>query len=53
MVKTNNSDDLLQKKIKEIYELTVQLGCLKEENFQLKKDFEDMKNDYSERLQDQ
>ena len=34
----NNGDELLQKKNKEIYDLTVQLGCLKEENHQLKKE---------------
>jgi hypothetical protein len=33
-----NLDEQIQKKNKEIYELTVQLGCLKEENFQYKKD---------------
>ena len=28
-----DQDEILQKKNKDIYELTVQLGCLKEENF--------------------
>ncbi len=34
----SQQDELIQKKNKEIYELTVQLGCLKEENNQFKKD---------------
>ena len=36
--KSKEIEDIIQKKNKEIYDLTVQLGCLKEENYQLKKD---------------
>ncbi|CDW85161.1 UNKNOWN [Stylonychia lemnae] len=51
--KIKEIEDTLQKKNKEIYDLTVQLGCLKEENNQLKKDNEEMSLDFSERLQHQ
>ena len=33
----------MQKKSREIYDLTVQLGSLKEENYQIKKDAEELK----------
>ena len=37
-----NMEEQIQKKNKEIYELTVQLGCLKEENTSLKKDQDEL-----------
>jgi hypothetical protein len=43
-------EDSLTRKSKEIYDLTVQLGCLKEENHQLKKDLDDHTASYEERL---
>jgi hypothetical protein len=43
----------LQRKVKEIYELTVQLGSLKEENHQAKRDLEEIKNQYEDRLKSQ
>lgn len=43
-------EDLCARKAKEIYDLTVQLGCLKEENAQLKRDSEDLRTDFEERL---
>ena len=46
-------DEQISKKNKEIYDLTVQLGCLKEENLQLKKDKDEMTLDFSERLRAQ
>ena len=47
---TSSIEENISKKNKEIYELTVQLGCLKEENHQLTKDKDDMKIDFEERL---
>ena len=41
-----NNDEIVQKKSKEIYDLTVQLGCLKEENNQLKKDQDGLREDF-------
>ncbi len=46
-------EETLAKKTKEIYELTVQLGCLKEENHQFKRDQEDSKVEFEERLDSQ
>ena len=46
-----NNDEIVQRKNKEIYDLTVQLGCLKEENNQLKKDQDGLREDFQERLQ--
>lgn len=51
--KLKELEDNLQRKNKEIYDLTVQLGCLKEENTQVKKDVEEIGADYKERLDDQ
>ena len=36
-------EEVIQKKGREIYELTVQLGALKEENYQVKRDLEELK----------
>ena len=43
-------EELLAKKTKEIYDLTVQLGCLKEENHQVKRDLEDQHESHEQRL---
>lgn len=40
----------MARKAKEIYELTVQLGCLKEECAQLRRDSEEQREDYEQRL---
>lgn len=42
----DKGSDLLQLKIKEIYELTVELGSLREENNELKKNVEMQKDDF-------
>ena len=36
-------EEVVQKKAREIYELTVRLGALKEENYQVKRDLEELK----------
>eukprot|EP00347_Sterkiella_histriomuscorum_P016763 403351945 len=51
--KLKELEDLLQRKNKDIYELTVQLGSLKEENTQLKKDLGEAEIDFKERLESQ
>ncbi len=43
-------EDLCARKAKEIYDLTVKLGCLKEENAQLRRDSEELRRDFEERL---
>ena len=43
----------MQRKNKELYELTVQLGCLKEENYQLKKEKEELTMEFQSRLKAQ
>lgn len=50
---SDKTSDLLQLKVKEIYELTVELGSLREENNELKKNVEMQKNDFQERLKEQ
>ena len=35
-------EETLARKTKEIYDLTVQIGCLKEENHQVKRDQDDL-----------
>ena len=49
----NGLEDLIARKAKEIYDLTVQLGCLKEENAQLRRDGEELSRDYEDRLASQ
>lgn len=46
-------EETLARKTKEIYELTVQLGSLKEENHQCKRDLEDIKVELEIRLTNQ
>ena len=46
-------EEALQKKSKEIYDLTVQIGALKEENHQIKRELEELKFQYEERLKSQ
>jgi hypothetical protein len=36
-------EEVIQKKGREIYDLTVKLGTLKEENYQVKRDLEELK----------
>jgi regulator of replication initiation timing len=36
-------EEVIQKKSREIYDLTVKLGALKEENYQVKRDLEELK----------
>lgn len=43
-------EELLAKKTKEIYDLTVQIGCLKEENHSVKRDLEDERANLDKRL---
>lgn len=43
-------EESLTKKTKEIYELTVQLGCIKEENNQYKLEQEELKQQFQERI---
>ena len=45
-LQSEKSSDQVQIKIKEIYELTVELGCLREENNELKKNVEMQKHDF-------
>ena len=40
----------MQRKTREIYELTVQIGALKEENRQVKQEVEEVRDRYEERL---
>jgi regulator of replication initiation timing len=40
----------MQRKTREIYELTVQIGALKEENRQVKREVEEVRDRYEERL---
>jgi len=47
------SDELLQSKIIEIYQLTVELGCLREENNELKSNVDMQKTDFSDRFNEQ
>ena len=42
--------DQLQAKIKEVYGLTVELGCIREENNELNKNIDMQKDDFQERL---
>lgn len=51
----SEKDDVgaLQAKIKEIYALTVQLGCIREENNELQKNLDMQKIDFQTRLQEQ
>ena len=44
---------MVQKKVREIYELTVKLGALKEENYQVKRDLEELKGQFEDRLKSQ
>ena len=48
----DKTSDLLQQKIKEIYELTVELGSLREENNELKKNVDMQKDDFQDRLKE-
>ena len=43
-------EEMLAKKTKEIYDLTVQIGSLKEENHSVKRDLEDERASHEERL---
>lgn len=44
---------MIQQKIKEIYELTVELGSLREENNELKKNIDMQKLDFEDRIKEQ
>lgn len=46
-------EDVIQKKGREIYDLTVKLGALKEENYQVKRDLEELKGQFEDRLKSQ
>ena len=52
---TSDKDEgaVLQAKIKEIYALTVELGCIREENNELQRNIEMQRIDFTERLQEQ
>ena len=51
--KQGDTSTLMQHKLKEIYNLTVELGSLREENNELRKNVEQQKTDFQERLQEQ
>ena len=46
-------EEVVQKKGREIYDLTVKLGALKEENYQVKRDLEELKGSFEDRLKSQ
>ena len=48
----HREEDLMSRKAKEIYDLTVQIGALKEENKQVKREVEEVRREYEERLRD-
>ena len=50
MAEASAYEENLQKKAREIYELTVQIGALKEENKQVKREVEEVRAQYEERL---
>ena len=51
--KVNELDTLMQKKVKQIYDLTVRLGCIDQENKELKVLIEDKVNLFEGRMETQ
>ena len=43
-------EENMQKRAREVYELTVQIGALKEENSQVMREVEEVRIEYEERL---